>query len=469
MAGIGFRLHKLLKGESYSDLVKAYLFAAVIMTGPMIVSVIFLAMIGQFLKNQVSADQANLLLGFVLYAYAFSMIVMGAFLYVISRYLADLEYQKKIGLITPTYLSSLTVTLSLQAMLAFFYLYPLPLNPVAKWLLFCLYIAISAIWLAMIFLSAAKSYLWIVAAFAIGAIAGGGLAWFLGKEFGFDGFLAGFTIGEAVILFVLTWRIFREFGYEATYNFNFLGHLKKHPYLVAVGLVYYLAIWVDKFLFWFRPEGDRIGERLYLFFDYDLPMFLAFMTIVPSMAFFLMQMETSFARSFKSYFDAVRCRESLGQLEEKLKNLRVVLTSQFQRFALFQGLISGLLILFIYQIADAFDLNPAQMGVLRIAILGAFLQMGFLMVLTILFYFDAPKACFSLASFFLVSNLLLTTITLRIGLPAYGFGYTGSCFLSLIVGFFLLDQRVKNLHYWTFMKQPILLPHFQLETESEKK
>ncbi|MBI2083808.1 MAG: exopolysaccharide Pel transporter PelG [Deltaproteobacteria bacterium] len=469
MAGIGFRLHKLLKGESYSDLVKAYLFSAIITTGPMLVTIAFLAFVGQFLKKQLSPEQGELLLGLILYAYAFSMIVMGIFLYIVSRYLADLEYLKKIELFTPTYLSVLEITLSLQAIIACIYLYPLPLETTVKWSLFCLYLSISGIWLAMTFLSAAKSYLWIVAAFVIGSFAGGLSSWFCGKTIGFAGYLSGFMIGQATIFFLLSARIFREFGYQKSHDFSFLSHMKKYPYLTWVGLLYYIAVWIDKFIFWFSPHGDKLGEHLYVFLDYDLPMFLAFMTIVPSMAFFLVQMETSFARHFRAYYEAVRRREPLTQLQEKLEGVRLILTRQFQKYVLFQGLLSGVIILFLYQIAEAFQLNPAQMGVLRIAILGAFLQMGFLMVLTILFYFDAQKECCLLTLFFLVCNALLTALTLKIGLPAYGFGYAGSCFISLIAGFFVLDHRVKNLHYWTFMKQPILLPHFQLETESFKK
>ncbi|MBI2500358.1 MAG: hypothetical protein HYW02_02595, partial [Deltaproteobacteria bacterium] len=105
-------------------------------------------------------------------------------------------------------------------------------------------------------------------------------------------------------------------------------------------------------------------------------------------------------------------------------------------------------------------------GIFRIGVLGAFLLMGFLMVVTILFYFDAQREVLGLTILYCLSNGLLTFLTLTIGLPAYGFGNAAASFLSLMIGFFLLDYRVKTLPFWTFMRQPILLPKYQFESES---
>lgn len=39
---------------------------------------------------------------------------------------------------------------------------------------------------------------------------------------------------------------------------------------------------------------------------YDLPIFLAYLAIVPGMAVFLLRLETEFAEKYDSYYDAVR-------------------------------------------------------------------------------------------------------------------------------------------------------------------
>ncbi|MBI2066563.1 MAG: exopolysaccharide Pel transporter PelG [Deltaproteobacteria bacterium] len=466
MAGIGFRLQRLLKEESYSSLVKAYLYSAIISTGPMLLAIIVMAAVGYFLKFQLGREEGEYFLGFVLYVYAFSMISIGIFLYVVTRYLADLLYWNRMDAVTPTYLSVLEVTFSLQALTALLYLFPLSLDPSVKLCLFSLYLFVSGIWIAMSFLSAAKSYLWIVLAFLLGGLAAVLSIYFLGNALGFHGYLVGFTLGQGIIFFILSARIFREFGYQRSHDFGFLLYFKRHPALALTGLFYYLGIWIDKMIFWFSSSGSRIAERLSVNFDYDLPMFLSFMTIVPSMAFFLIEMETSFYRHYRAYYDDVRDRADLATLQERQEGIRRNLTEHFQKFVLFQGILSGFVILFVFQIADLFHLNPAQMGIFRIGVLGAFLLMGFLMVVTILFYFDAQREVLGLTILYCLSNGLLTFLTLTIGLPAYGFGNAAASFLSLMIGFFLLDYRVKTLPFWTFMRQPILLPKYQFESES---
>jgi len=46
MAGIGFELRKILKGDSYLSLVQAYAYAGVISSGPWVLSIIGILVVG---------------------------------------------------------------------------------------------------------------------------------------------------------------------------------------------------------------------------------------------------------------------------------------------------------------------------------------------------------------------------------------------------------------------------------------
>ncbi|MBA7649856.1 hypothetical protein ES703_57655 [subsurface metagenome] len=46
MAGIGFQLHKLLEDESFLNKAKAYIFASIITSGPWIMSILSLTLLG---------------------------------------------------------------------------------------------------------------------------------------------------------------------------------------------------------------------------------------------------------------------------------------------------------------------------------------------------------------------------------------------------------------------------------------
>lgn len=465
MAGIAFRLQKLLSGESLSDLVRAYLYSAIISTGPFLIVIITLAAIKTAVQVRLPVAEGNYLLSLIVYVFAFTMIGVSPFIYVATRYLADQYYLKNIASFAPCYQALLMVIFTLQSVVALPYLYRLDLVLPAKWVLFCLYLFVSGIWIAMIFLSAARNYMGIVVAFAVGGVVGIGAAWLGGDYFGFVGFLTGLTLGQGACFTILTLRIFQEFGFGSFYNFGFFAYFKKHPYLVFIGIFYYLGVWVDKFVFWFSPVGEPVANLVKVYTDYDMPMFLAYLTVTPAMAFFLVQMETSFVREYHAYFEAIRKRGSLSSVQRQRKKMIEVLSNHFQKYALFQGIISGVVILALLNIAEAFQLNPYQMGILRISILGAFLHMGLLMVLTIVFYFDFQKEAFIMVFLFLVTNATFTLATLRIGYQAFGFGYATASFVTVLVSFLILNGKLKNLDYWILMKQPILVPRYKLESE----
>lgn len=465
MAGIGFRLQKLLSGKSYTDLIKAYLFSAVIMTGPILVVLVSLALVKAASQWRLSIEEGYVLLSLIVYVYAFSMVGVSPFLYIVTRYLADKQYMGEIDTHTPAYLAVLLIVFLFQSVVALLFLSHLPLELAVKWPVFCLYLLVNGIWLAMVFLSAARSYLWIVWAYFLGGALGTAAAMFLGRQSGLSGFLNGYALGQAILFFILTVRIFIEFGCRSPLDFGFLAYAKKYPYLVLVGIFYYIGIWVDKFVFWFSPGAQVVAGQIHVFPRYDTPMFLAFLTVIPSMAYFLIQMETSFFRHYQGYYKSIREREGLQSIREKKQGILRNLTGNFQRYALFQGVLSGLVILFIYQIGDLFNLNPLQMGILRVGILGAFMQMGYMMVLNILFYFDFQKDACILTFLYFACNALFTWVTLQIGLPAYGFGYMAAAFVTLLFGFVTLDRKLKEIDYWTFMRQPVLVPKFKFETE----
>ncbi len=468
MAGIGFRLQRLITGESYSDLVRAYFYSSVITSGPMIVVMAALAVINRVAMVRLSIEESRLFLSLLLYAYSFSMIVVSPMVYVVTRYLADKYYLKEIETFTPVYLSTLEILFAVQTLLSVFFLSHLQLSLEAKIALYLLYLSISAIWMAMIFLSAAQSYLWIVIAFLGGGIIGTLASYFWGRFQGFNGFLMGYTVGQFVTFFILTLRIFREFGYESTGDYGFILYFKRYPYLILIGLCYYLGIWIDKFIFWYSDQGEELIPLIHIAPNYDTPMFFAYLTVVPSLAFFVVQMETSFMGTYQDYYKTIRQRAGLDIITQKRNVIVRTLTKHFKKFALFQGIISGMVIALIYPITEALHINPYQLGTFRIAILGSFLLMGLVMIINILFYFEFQKEIFWITLIYIVTNSSLTYATLKWGsFASYGFGYTLAAFVSVVIGFYIMDHRLHHLNYYTFMNQPVLVPKYKFEEESK--
>jgi uncharacterized membrane protein len=469
MAGIGFRLQKLLTGDSYSDLIRAYLYSAMISAGPMLVVMATLAVVKQLAQNYLGLDGEGQFMGLVVYVYAFSMITVSPFFFIVTRYLADQYYLKEYDSFASTYFASLICVFVIQLAVGVWFVSRLPVSFEVKFWEIILFQCVGAIWMAMVVLSAARSYLWIVVAFSMGCVTAIGFSIFLGRLLGLEGFVAGFAVGQLVVFTILSVRILREFGYKIGCSFTFLRYASKYPFLVAIGSLYYLGIWVDKAVFWSSPHAAQVLSVLRIMPDYDMPLFVAYLTVVPSLAFFLIQMETSFAVCYQTYYQSIRRHATMSVINACEDAVADNLTGQFQRFAVFQGIISGFAILFAPQIGEFFGLSYVQQGVFRIAILGAFMQIGVIMIINILFYFDAQFEAFLLTLIFFVLNGVLAKISITIGLPAYGYGYTVTSFVTLLAGFLVLDWRLRRLNYWTFMRQAVVVPKFKLESEWQKK
>lgn len=465
MAGIAFRLQKLLTSESYSDQARAYLYSAIISSGPFIAVIIMLSGIKFSAQTFLSLEESRLLMAIIVYIYAFSMIIVSPFYYTVTRYLADKYFLRQVETFTPSFLSVLYTNLALLSIIYIGYAIYISL-PIKLALAFYLFfLTTGGIWIAMIYLSAGRSYLWIVWSFLLGTIISLICATILGKFIGIEGFAYGLTIGQALTFGLLTFRIFKEFGYNSNYDFDFFRYFRIHPYLIFIGLFYYLGIWIDKILFWTSEHGEKIHKGIYIFTTYDTAMFLAYLSIIPSMAFFLVHMETSFVKHYQSYFEAIRNRSSYYVIREKRDNMINDISVQFEKYAIFQGVISSIIILLRPQIISFFALPQSQVNIFGVGVLASFLLMGFVIMLNLIFYFDFQKMAFSLCFLLLASNVIFTWITLQIHESYFGFGFCLSCLLTITVSFFMFNHRIKNIDYWIFMRQPIVVPKFKFENE----
>jgi len=72
-----------------------------------------------------------------------------------------------------------------------------------------------------------------------------------------------------------------------------------------------------------------------------------------------------------------------------------------------------------------------------------------------LLYFEFRKEAMWLTILFLATNLAATLVTLRLGLPFYGYGYLTACFVALLTGVLVMDRKITHLEYITFVQQPV--------------
>ena len=110
MAGIGFELRRILAKDSYSATLRAYLYAGLISSGPWVLSIISVMLIGVMSIGFVVPDLlVRQFLVSVTYLMATSLIVTGGLQLFFTRFVSDRLFEQRMDAITPNLLGILLV------------------------------------------------------------------------------------------------------------------------------------------------------------------------------------------------------------------------------------------------------------------------------------------------------------------------------------------------------------------------
>ena len=454
MAGIGFELRKLLQKDSLLGLVQAYAYAGVIGSGPWVLSIVGILAIG-LLASTMDAriDGVTRFQVSVTWLIASSLILTGGVQLAFTRYVSDRLFEKQADVVVPNLHGVLCIVLLTAGTLATVLAFTAFAAQSASYrvLMIAGFTLLCGIWVLTIFLSGLKRYHAIVAMYALGYGVTVGVA-LLARGWGLDGLLGGFVLGHFLLFTGMWWLIVSFFNTPQAVSFDFLRADRRYPGLFAIGVLYNLAVWIDKLIFWFYPETSRavIGP-LRASVIYDLPVFMAYLFIIPGMAVFLVRIETDFAGYHERFYSAVRDGGSLETIERMRDEMALSIRQGFAEIAKIQTLALLAAILVGPSVLAALGISALYLPLFHIQTLGASLQVGLLALLSVFFYLDLRTAVLRLCMLFCLANLLLTLLTLELGAAFFGYGYACAVLITLLWGLFTLDRRIGRLEYETFM------------------
>lgn len=453
MAGIAFQLRRLSRSPTYAGKVGAYASAAIISAGPWMISIISLMVLTWLLHRTLDADLIRLFTASVTHAYAFALVLTGPLQLLLTRYVADQLSTKHPERVFPSFCGGLVVATVISGAVGVWFF--LGHVPAPTWefqaAAAALLVYVSCIFVASVYLSVLREYQRIVTAFLFGYAAGVAAALKLSQTHGVTGAMMGLLLGHLVLFLILTYHIRRELGKGRGSPFAFFGAAIRMPDLLLIGLFYNLGIWIDKFLFWwFSHSNIKVSGALHAAPDYDLAIYLSLLSIVPGVAVFILEVETSFAERFQAYFDAVNQGRSLAQIVEAKKRIIQSLRSGFIRLLKVQGITTLLLVASAGKLTQWFHVSFVQLGIFRITLFGAFMLMAFLAMLTVLFYFNDRRGALICTAVFLVSNGVLSAITMLRNEAWYGFGFVVASSVALLIAATRVNNRLDDLEYHTF-------------------
>jgi uncharacterized membrane protein len=276
-------------------------------------------------------------------------------------------------------------------------------------------------------------------------------AYFL-RKLNLEGLLLAFLLGHAFLLFAFLAEIIRDFPPRRILAFDFLKRNQIYLSLMLTGLAYYGGIWVDKFLFWFNPlTSEEIIGPLRASAIYDIPIFLAYLTIIPGMAVFLVRIETDFAENYERLYDAIRGGEALDHvyyLKDKMAlSVRQGLLDIFK----VQGITMMLFFLWAPEILSLLGISDFYLPLLYVDVVGVGVQIVLMATLNVFFYLDRRENVLAITTVFLISNIVLTLWTQALGPVYFGYGFVGASIISTFLAIVLLNRVLRDLEYETFM------------------
>ncbi len=454
MAGIGFELQKVLRKGGVSSVFKAALAGIIIVAGPWLLSII-----GIFFLYRAAAsallEGGSLFTAVIVYSYAFSLSLFGGIHYIFTRYISDLIYIKKQRRAFGALLLAILGIMVLSGIPAVIAVLNMHIPTVAYPFMFkvsavILFISINLIWLVMIYITLLKRYMVISFIYLAGMAVSIFAAMFLGKHFFLSGALAGFCTGQVFILLSLLLLIFLSSS-PAPFLRELqplLGYFGKYKFLLLTGIFYSTGIWIDKIVLWNLKGGSVYGTFIRLFADYDMSVYLANLTIIPGLVYFMIFSESNYFVSLKRLLlqmSTSNLSNIAGSKHSLLKTVKTSITEE----ALFQGTITFVLIILAPVLKNTLMNGVSTVLTLRITLGALFFNLLFLTTLTFLFYIEKYKETFIAALLFFSVNFGVTLYGVSVNIPYYGAGYlaagaggTVCALVFLYRGILTFDQKL---------------------------
>ncbi len=462
MAGIGFELRRMLARESSVGKLQAYAVACVVGSGPWVLSIIAMLLIGlgQFHLDALSTPLGSFQVS-VTSLMAASLLLTGPVQLAFTRYAADRIYQQQQQVVLPNLLGLMVLTMLLAfvvGLVLLVLLFPADMfAPACRLALLSGFVCLCGIWMVASLASAAHDYRLVFGAFLLGY--GLTVAAALGmRSLGLEGLLTGFVIGQACLLFSLLGLVAHAFPAPRLLAFDFLVQHKLYPSLMATGAFYNLALWVDKFVFWADPlAGFKVIGPLRISPIYDIPVFLSYVSLLPGLAVFLVHLETGVAQHCHQFFQTIADGGTLAQLHEAQERLVRAVRDGMLAVLKVQGIAVAIAMACASDLLQVLGLSDSYLPLFKVQLAAAAIELLLVSALSVLFYLDQRMAALRISAAFAMSNALLSWGSLQLAPAYFGYGLLLSVLLCVVLAWHALWRALHQLEYETFMLRAVAM------------
>jgi polysaccharide biosynthesis protein PelG len=447
MAGIGWKLQRMMDRGSLTGTVGAYLTGVAVTSAPWLLTTAVLMSLRLVARSDGSVAFLQIE-RIVTLVYALTVILSAPVHVVVSRYTADRLYDRRLERIAAPLWRALALTLAgfalvgtvLMALLRV----PLGLGVAGALLM----VVVGAQWLMLSVGGGLSSPVVVLRAFGAGAPLSIAAALVLDRVLGFGalGYLYGFVAGQLVTLVLLLHGTARALPDEADEAARLGPAFSEYRLLAVSAFAYYVSIWTDKLLVWILVGRDAASL-------YAAVAAIAWFSVIPAFGWIYVQIETVFYRRFRAFYRDLERGGALPLLARESAEVAAESGRILRGAAVVQGAVTALVVLAAPAVLEASGLPQSALVSFRLAAVGSALQVVSLLEILLLYYFDLRREALVVSLALLGGEALLVSVAHFAGWPPAA-GYAAACAIAAVLGLGLVRRRLANLLVDTFQAQP---------------
>jgi len=458
MAGIGFQLKKMFNGRGLLTNIRAYGYSTIVTVGPLALCILLMTGAQQLLLSvDTPHSERELFLASTEYALIFSQIITGGFNLIVSRYVADQIFMNQYKNILASMYGVMSICISIGGIIAFVFFSFSPLNLTFKFVSYIFFMELIIIWIQCMYVSALKDYMKIVKSFFIGVFISGlaivvCIAFFKLKSA--TAMVICLDMGFFFMIVKFTQYI-REFFKVNNYKyFGFIPYLKKYPLLFFCGFLYTLGLYGHNLVVWQSDLKYTVADTFVIAPYYDVPVFFAYLSVLPAMVLFVVSVETNFYSAYKTYYNRILNSFPLKDILLAKKDMFKILSLELTFIAEIQLLVAIISIAIGLKFLPLLGFTFDQIQIYIILVLGYLFFIIMYTIVLLLLYYDDQKGANWTTVIYTIGSMLLSVLFLHGG--NFGFPVFISAFFSLLFGLWKLTHYLNNIDYYTFCSQPLI-------------
>lgn len=462
MAGIGFSLRKLFDKKGVFNLCRAYGYAGIISTGPMLLGVALLGGVSFAARlGGMPSHDRELLNCMLTYSLLASLSITSWFNMGVTRFVSDMFYEEKNEKVMPSFYGSSAIMLVLCTVLygTFLHFSGVPL----LYQLLCLWysLVLIVVWNEMIYLTAVKDYQAIVLSFSISLMTGFLLV-LIAILLGFvriEVFMLAIIAAYGLLMCRYLKVLLDYFPTRTGSNFSFLAWMDKYRSVVITGGMLNIGLFSHMIVMYFGPLKVQVEGLFYGAPQYDIPALFAFFSLLITTINFIASVEVRFYPKYRNYYGLFNDNGSIKDIEQAEVEMLSVLRQELIYAGHKQLFTTILFIVIAPPVLEALPLGFTALS----ADIFRFLCVGYgtyaianSMMLILLYFEDYTHALIGSSLFAVISTAVTIWQVLYGNRNFYGVGFFAGALVFFVVSVIGLERHTKRLPYYLLARQSIL-------------